>query len=95
MDTCFESGVSLEASSQELEAGLLRCCDVAMLRSCCGLVADFLSVFINKDGGCSDVADFEGGMPRFSRPLIDVDEVDGTARIFLGRSEVAGKFGFR
>src|SRR5215469_7614968 len=50
-----------------------------MLRSCCELVADFLSVFINrdrrrgpalnvagwkKDAGCSGVAEFEGGMPR-------------------------------
>jgi len=76
VDTCFESGVSLEAGSKQLEAGfvaMLRC-----LRSCYELVADFLSVFINrgprrgpglhvagwkKDAGCSDVAEFEGGMP--------------------------------
>src|SRR5262249_20832078 len=61
VDTCLEFGVSLEASRQKLEADLLRCCDVAMLRSCCGLVADFLSVFTNKDGPCSDVAELSGG----------------------------------
>ena len=43
MDKCFESGVSLEAGSQELEPGLLRCCDVAeLLRTCCGLFERFL-----------------------------------------------------
>ena len=47
------------------EACLLRCCGVAMLRSCCGLVAGFLSVFVNKDGGCSDVAELEGVCPDF------------------------------
>ena len=42
VDTCFEFGVSLEAGSQELEAGLLRCCDVAeLLRTCRGLFARF------------------------------------------------------
>ena len=37
------------------------CSDVAMLRTCCGVVADVLSVFSAIDGGCSDVAELSGG----------------------------------
>jgi len=60
-EVAFEGWVSLATRSQHLAVGLLRCCDVAKLRCCCGLVAEFLSVFINKDGLCSDVAELRGG----------------------------------
>ena len=37
------------------------CCDVAVLRTCCGVVAEILSVFPAIDAGCSDVAELRRG----------------------------------
>ena len=37
------------------------CSDVAMLRTCCEVVAEILCIFPAIDAGCSDVAELSGG----------------------------------